>query len=214
MRKLLFFLSFAVVFGNFSPIVAQNYLAFNSDNVRTSVDGAAHDYFGLNIPKSQNMDIQQGIAAVLFTAYDGLNTPFYGLTYSFAHPISTVGSRRFYVAVNPSFVLNDTKNGETGKTQSSYGLDIPVVAELHFGALKSFGGLLGLGVSYNYLENNSTGFKMQHKAFGPIAEAGIRVPIAGKSLLLKSTYQLNFAKETVGNYTSGNVFSVSFGISF
>jgi Outer membrane protein beta-barrel domain len=214
MRKLLLSTIIALFFGNVSSVLAQNYLAYNSEYVRTSVDGASHDYFGLNVPKSTKMDIQQGVGAAFFTAKDGLNTPFYGLTYNFAYPISMTGSSRFYLAVNPSFMLNDTKNVETGRTQSSYGLDIPVVAELHFGAPKSFGALFGLGVAYNYLENNSMGFKMEHKAFGPLAEAGIRVPIGGKTLLLKSTYQFNFAKETIGNYTTGDVFSLSLGVAF
>ena len=214
MRKLFFYLSIALFLGNFTPILAQNYLAFNSEDVRTSVDGAANDYFSLNVKNCPSFDIQQRVSAAFFIAKDGLNTPFYGLNYGFAYPISAYDAHRFYVAVSPAFFTNRTKNGETGKNESSFGLDIPIVAEWHFGAPQSFGGLLGLGVAYNYIDNKSTGFSLQHKAFGPRAEAGINIPISGKSVLLKSTYQLNLAKEKVGSYSSGDVLSISLGIVF
>jgi hypothetical protein len=214
MRKLFFFLPIALFLGNLSPIFAQNYLAFNSENIRTSVDGAANDYFGLNVKTPTNLAIQHAVGAVFCSAQNGLNTPYYGLTYNFAYPISVNGSSRFYLAANPAFVANSSKIIETVTNQMSYGVNIPVVAEWHFGASESFGTLFGLGVAYSYIENKSTGFLLKNKAFGPLAEVGIRVPIAGKSYLLKSSYQLNFANETIANYATGNVFNLSLTMAF
>jgi hypothetical protein len=91
-------------------------------------------------------------------------------------------------------------------------VDLPLLAELHFGEADAFGGLVGLGFAYSYM--NSSEVDIAHKALGPVASAGLRIPIAGKVYLVRASYQLNLTKKTVGTYTTGNVLGLTAAMTF
>jgi hypothetical protein len=214
MRKTLFFIVLLFLFCINTTVYAQNYFAYNSDKVRTTVDGAAANFFNLNCKKHEKTPIIQAIGGVFYTAQDDVNTSFYGLTYNFAYPISSIGAHKLYLAINPALSANSSNNLEVGR-QFSYRLDLPIVSELHFGKPKSIGGLVGLGIVYNHITNKQSGFEpFTHNALGPIAEAGIRVPIAGKSYLVKASYQLNLYKKSIDNYQTDNVIGITLGMVF
>jgi hypothetical protein len=214
MRKILFTTATILFLSWANTVSAQNYLAHNSDKVRTSVDGAATDYFSLNSHKQPLADVKQSIGIVSFVANDGFKTRFIGLNYSFAYPISTIGSNKLYIAAKPS-VVTTNDNGSSSPTELTYGFDVPIVAELHFGKPQSIGGLVGLGIAYNRMNSRPSDFgSLTHTALGPVAEAAIRLPVAGKACLIKVNYQLNLTKKSIGSYKMGDVWGMTLAMVF
>jgi hypothetical protein len=215
MRKLFFALVACLFLSPSTTTFAQNYLAFNSENVRTSVDGAASDYFSLKKKRGNSVEMRQSVGGVLFAALDGEATFFYGLNYSFAYPLKEIGNGGLYLAVNPSVGGAIEGNSRDGGG-FIFGYDLPIMAELHFGEPDEFGAILGLGVAYNFI--NSSNQEIAHKAFGPVAEAGLRFNISDRTYIVKATFQLNLSKNTIGvapnSYTTGNVVGITVGTAF
>jgi hypothetical protein len=215
MRKLFFVLEICFFMRPSTTAFAQNYLAFNSENVRTSVDGAASDYFSLKKKRGNSVEIRQSGGGVLFAALDGESTYFYGFNYSFAYPLKEIGNGGLYIAVNPSIGGVIEANSRDGGG-FIFGYDIPVMAEMHFGEPDAFGAILGLGVAYNFI--NSSNQAIPHKAFGPIAEAGLRFNISERTYIVKATFELNLSKTKIGTapnvYSTGDVLGITVSTVF
>jgi hypothetical protein len=202
MRKVLFAYLILFLLSHSTTIIAQNFLTYNAESVRMTVDGAASNFFSLKKKKRQTAETRQALGGVLYQGLDGVGTGFYGVTYNFAYPIKEIGSGGLYVAVNPALGANGSANSRDGGS-FSYGIDVPIMAEMHFGDKEAFGGLVGLGFAYSYMSVSDA--NINHKAVGPVASAGIRIPLGGQTYLLKASYQLNLTKQTLGTYTTGNV---------
>jgi hypothetical protein len=211
MRKIIFFFAIGFFLSNLTAISAQNYFANNSDNIRTSVDGASANFFQFKKKRRSGPEPRQALGGVLFAALDGQATYFYGFTYNFAYPIN----EKLYIAANPSLGGVLEANSQSGGG-FIFGFDLPVMAELHFGEQDAFGGILGLGFAYNFI--NSSNQEIPHKAIGPVAEAGIRFQISDRTYLVKASFQLNLTKKTFGitpnDYTTGNVLGITVATAF
>jgi hypothetical protein len=212
MRKSLLVIATLIFLSN-TATTAQNYFAYNSDNVRTSVDGAASDFMHFNFKKKNRggPDPRQAFTGVLFLGLDGGSSGFYGGGYNFAYPLKEILDGGLFIACNPSLGLSGSANSRTGSS-ISFGLDVPIMAELHLGEVEGFGGILGLGVAYSYMSSSEV--EIAHKAIGPVASAALRVPIAGQTYLLRASYQLNLTKTKVLDYSTGDVLGFSIGWVF
>ncbi len=210
--KKAFFTCIAFLFVGFSTIIsAQNYLAYNSENIRTTVDGASANFLNVKISPSKRLETRQALNFGLYQAADNRGSQFYSLTYHFAYPITKMGNGGLFVAINPGLGTNGTSSVREGSSVS-YGFDLPIMAEIHLGRAEKWGSVLGLGCAYNYM-GDSEGVTSR-KTFGPAASAGIRVPIAGKTCLLKVSYQLNVLPKTENADAQGGILGVTFGFAF
>jgi hypothetical protein len=105
--------------------------------------------------------------------------------------------------------LGLTYNSNTGN--GSYVLDLPIMAEINYGAassvdsFKSFGAFAGIGLGISRLGNSDYFYSGYTKAHGLIVNGGLRGDVLGQSLGLRLSYLSNFSDDLL---TGGNVFSI------
>ncbi len=215
MKKLLFLIVTFLFLCNGTTLLAQKKLLANTESVRTSVDGPSTDYFYIKRKKSKKLDLRSAFGGVQFTSLNAQRTNFYGLTYNLAYPLKKLGDNTLCIAINPSFGGSMSADSKMGNNYV-YGIDMPLVTEIHFGKKEEFGGIVGLGMSYNYITTSEQNYP--HTSIGPVVEAGIRFKISDRTILLKACFELNTIKKTVGSeintYTSSNVFGATAAFVF
>jgi hypothetical protein len=210
MKKVLFSIITFCVLTCSTTTFAQNFIGLNADNFSNATENSFASNFDMK-KKRRGSSPRQSAGAALFLALDGQASSFYGINYNFAFPLKELDNGGFYIAANPTLGGAIEANSQTGGG-FVLGVDLPIMAEMHFGDEDAFGGIFGLGLCYSFI--NSSNQAIPHKALGPVAAAAVRFNVAQRTYIVKASYTLNLTKKTVQissneDYSTGNIIGLS-----